>query len=105
MWIPYPAMLINRAVAGFSGMNSFSIRQRAVQTAVPDDMRARINAVRDMLSNAFAFTLTVFVGWLGERVGYRWCVTVCSLMTLALGWLLIWRNRRDVMPIYNREAA
>lgn len=105
LWLPYPAMVINRAIAGFSGMTSYSIRQRAVQTSIPDDMRARINAVQSMMSNAFALVLTVFVGWLGEWIGYRWCVTACSLLTIVIGWLLIWRNRADIIPIYNREAV
>lgn len=54
LWIPYPAMLINRAIAGFSGMNSAAMRRRAVQTAFPDNLRARINAAQNILSNAFA---------------------------------------------------
>lgn len=104
LWIPYPAMLINRAIAGFSGMNSAAMRRRAVQTAIPDNLRARINAAQNILSNAFALALTVSAGWIGERIDYRWCVTGCSLITIALGWILIWGNRDVVGPIYNRES-
>lgn len=97
-------MLINRAIAGFSGMNSAAMRRRAVQTAFPDNLRARISAAQNILSNAFALALTVSVGWIGERIDYRWCVTGCSLITIALGWILIWGNRDVVGPIYNRES-
>jgi len=48
------------------------MRRRAVQTAFPDNLRARINAAQNILSNAFALALTVSVGWIGERIDYRW---------------------------------
>ena len=31
LWLPYPLMLVNRAVCGFLGIQSATIRQAAVQ--------------------------------------------------------------------------
>jgi len=48
LWIPYPFMLVNRAVCGFLGVNSASLREAAVQRYLPDEHRAKLNAFLDM---------------------------------------------------------
>ena len=35
LWLPYPLMLVNRAVCGFLGIQSATIRQAAVQRYIP----------------------------------------------------------------------
>ena len=52
LWLPYPLMLLNRVLVGFFGMNSATIRQTAVQTYIPDEMRGRINAFFGLLTSA-----------------------------------------------------
>lgn len=103
LWIPYPFMLANRAVCGFLGINSASMREHAVQGAIPENMRARINAFKSMIMSGAYILLSIAVGFLGEIVDYRVCVTLCGAVAGISCWLLIWRNRRDVMAIYNRE--
>ena len=40
LWLPYPLMLVNRAFAGFLGTNSATLRVAAVQSYIPESMRA-----------------------------------------------------------------
>ena len=47
LWLPYPLMLANRAVVGFCGVNSATLRQAAVQTYLPDDPVIRAVAAHD----------------------------------------------------------
>ena len=103
LWIPYPFMLANRAVCGFLGINSASMREHAVQGTIPENMRARINAFNSMTMSAAYILLSLAVGYLGEFLDYRVCVTLCGAFAAIACWLLIWRNRRDVMKVYNRE--
>ena len=52
LWLPYPLMLVNRAICGFLGIQSATIRQAAVQRYIPDRLRARLNAYESMLCTA-----------------------------------------------------
>ena len=103
LWIPYPFMLANRAACGFLGINSASMRQHAVQGTIPENMRARVNAFDSMIMSAAHVLLSIGVGYLGEILDYRVCVTLYGALAAAACWLLIWGNRRDVMAVYNRE--
>ena len=40
LWLPYPLMLANRALVGFLGANSATMRQAAMQTYIPEELRA-----------------------------------------------------------------
>lgn len=102
LWTPYPVMLANRALCGFLGINSATLRESSVQNHLPDDMRAKINAVFNALYALVPTLLTVAVGALGEVLDYRLCVTAASLLGFFPWYLILWRGRRDVAPIYNR---
>lgn len=107
LWIPYPLMLVNRGVCGFLGINSATMRQAAVQTYIPDAMRARINAFENMLYFAASAVLGLVIGALGEVLDYRLCITLCGMATMAFCWMTVWKNRRQVRRIYEgaEEAA
>ncbi len=107
LWIPYPLMLVNRGVCGFLGINSATMRQAAVQTYIPDAMRARINAFENMLYFAASAVLGLVIGALGEVLDYRLCITLCGMATMAFCWVTVWKNRRQVRRIYEgaEEAA
>ena len=48
--------------------------------------------------------LSLAVGALGEVLDYRLCITLCGAFASLICWLTIWRSRRDVAAIYNRDA-
>ena len=104
LWLPYPLMLVNRGICGFLGTNSATMRQAAVQTYIPDELRARINAFSSMMIMGGCSVLSLFVGALGEVLEYRVCMTVCAGITLLYCWLTIWRDRKHVRKVYERET-
>lgn len=103
LWLPYPLMLVNRACAGFLGINSATMRQAAVQRYLPEQLRARVNAYENMCITALSSLFSLILGALGEVLDYRLCVTAAAAFTLAVCWLSIWRNRRHVRAVYEAQ--
>lgn len=103
LWLGFPLMLVNRAVCGFLGINSATMRESSVQNYLPDRMRAKINAVFKALFALSSTLLTVAVGALGEVMDYRLCVVLASLSGVLLCYLIMWRGREDVKKIYNKK--
>ena len=100
LWLPYPLMLANRALCGFLGINSATMRHAAVQQYIPDELRARINGFESMLSMASTSVFTLLIGAMGEVLDYRLCMTVCGVFACACCWLFVWRNRVHVRQVY-----
>ena len=100
LWLPYPAMLCNRALCGFLGVNSATLRQAAVHRYIPDHLRARLNAYQNMLVQGCAAVLTILIGAMGEFWDYRLCMTLCGGFTMAVCWALIWFRRSHVRRVY-----
>ena len=99
LWLPYPLMLVNRAVCGFLGIQSATIRQAAVQRYIPDRLRARLNAYESMLCTAAGAVLSLAIGALGEVLDYRLCMTICGLIAMAVCWLTVFLRRRQVQLV------
>ena len=99
LWLPYPLMLVNRAVCGFLGIQSATIRQAAVQRYIPDRLRARLNAYESMLCTAAGAVLSLAIGALGEVLDYRLCMTICGLIVMAVCWLTVFLRRRQVQLV------
>jgi len=104
LWIPYPLMLVNRAVCGFLGVNSASLREAAVQKHIPDHLRAKLNAFLDMLISLSVAAFGLLIGALGEVMDYRVCISLSACVTCATCWATIWCRRRHVRAIYQREV-
>ena len=103
LWLPYPLMLANRALCGFLGINSATMRHAAVQQYIPDELRARINGFESMLSMASTSVFTLIIGAMGEVLDYRVCMTVCGGFVCACCWLFVWRNRAHVRQVYETK--
>ena len=54
LWLPYPLMLVNRAICGFLGSNSAILRSSAVQHYIPERLRSRVNALNSVLLTTVA---------------------------------------------------
>ena len=100
LWLPYPLMLINRGICGFLGSNSAILRSAAVQRYIPEKLRSRVNAFIGVLLTIGSSIFSLLMGFLGEILDYRWCVTIGGTVTLLACWLLIWRRRSDVRKVY-----
>ena len=105
LWLPYPLMLVNRGMCGFLGSNSAIIRNAAVQRYIPEKLRSRINAFNGVLLTAGTSFFSLLMGFLGEIVDYRWCVTIGGAVAMLASWLLIWGRRADVRKVYEVRAS
>ena len=105
LWLPYPLMLVNRAICGFLGTNSATMRQAAVQQYIPEEMRSRVNSFFDMELTLATSVLSLLVGALGEVLDYRLCVTICGAVAMTACWLIAWRGRREVRPVLEYERS
>lgn len=102
LWLGFPLMMVNRAVCGFLGINSATLRESSVQNYLPDHMRAKINAVSETLFAIVPSVMTLAVGALGEVMDYRLCVTLVSAAQMLPCYLIMWRGREDVKKVYNQ---
>lgn len=100
LWLPYPAMLLNRGICGFLGINSATMREAAVQQYIPESLRARLNAYQNMLTLAVGSSLTLLIGFIGELMDYRICMSICGVLSFTTCWVSIWRNRKSIRKIY-----
>jgi DHA3 family macrolide efflux protein-like MFS transporter len=103
LWIPYPLMLLNRGICGFLGNNSAIMREAAVQIYIPSNLRARVNALNNVLITFGASVFSLLIGLLGEVLDYRICMTIGGALTLAASTILIWGGKKDVRKIYELE--
>ena len=100
LWLPYPLMLVNRGICGFLGSNSAIIRNAAVQTYIPERLRSRVNAFQGVLVTAGCSVFSLMMGFLGEILDYRWCVTIGGTITLLSGFILILGRKKALRRIY-----
>ena len=82
LWLPYPLMLINRGICGFLGSNSAILRSAAVQRYIPEKLRSRVNAFIGVLLTVGSSIFSLLMGFLGEILDYRWCVTIGGTVAL-----------------------
>ena len=101
LWLPYPLMLANRAICGFLGINSATMRTASVQSYLPEEYRSRVNAFEGAVISAAGSILSLIVGVLGEALDYRMTVTITALACIVVCWLTIWRRREAVKLVYN----
>lgn len=100
LWLPYPLMLVNRGICGFLGSNSAILRETAVQHYIPEKLRSRVNAFNGVLLTVGSSVFSLLMGFLGEILDYRWCVTAGGAVAMLASWLLIWGRRSDVRKVY-----
>lgn len=103
LWLPYPLMLVNRAVCGFLGSNSAIMRSAAIQSYIPSNLRSRVNAFGDVLLTAGSTVFTLIFGTLGEMLDYRLCVTIGGVICIFASWLFIWGRKKAVRKVYEVE--
>lgn len=105
LFISYPLMLVNRCLVGSLGSISYTIRASAIQTYIPDGMRARINSFQNLLFYGVTAVLTVLFGLLGDQLPAPW-VMVCGAGLNTVVLLLTWvRHRKACRKVFLAESA
>ena len=105
LWLPYPLMLVNRGICGFLGSNSAIIRNAAVQRYIPERLRSRVNAFQGVLVTAGCSVFSLMMGFLGEILDYRWCITIGGVITLLSGFVLILVRQKEVRRLYEPDIS
>ena len=82
LWMPFPLMLINRFLCGGLGCASATIRETAVQSYLPESMRARVYAFFDVMYSIGGVAFQLLAGLLGQLMPYRLAATCLGLVTL-----------------------
>ena len=104
MYLPIPLMAAAFFFYGLLGVTSYNIRIAATQSYIPDTKRARFNGTFQMLSALGGVAGTLLAGSLAEVIPERQVVLMLSAVTLCAVWLFMFRGRRAVAAIYNREV-
>lgn len=105
LFLPYPLMLVNRAVCGFMGVQSGNIRYAAFQKYIPDSMRARLAAFDSVFFLIFNSVLTLAIGALGEILPYRAVMAVFGALSVILCIVIVWGRRKDIEKVYLAETG
>lgn len=104
LFLPVPAMAAVFFLYGVLGVTSYNIRIAATQSYLPDGKRARFNGSFQMLTSLGSLCGTLTAGVLAEHLPERAVIALFSAVGLAAAWLFIFRRRREVAALYNREV-
>lgn len=104
LFLPVPAMAASFFAFGLLGVTSYNIRIAATQSYLPDEKRARFNGAYQMLTSLGSLGGTLAAGALAEHLPERGVILLFNAVGLAAAWLFIFRRRREVAQLYNREV-
>ncbi len=104
LFLPYPLMMLNRAICGFLGINSSTLRESSVQNYIPDHMRAKLNSFFSMLMGGSTVVFRLLIGAVGEICPAPVCILFFAGVNLLLCYLIVYRGsgKSDVQQVYNR---
>lgn len=103
LFLSYPLMMINRAIVGFCGTNSATLRASSVQNYIPDDKRAKLNAFMNVFVTLASMLFKLIFGALGEVISIKTLMVVGALLEILMYYLCLYRNKNSVAPIYNHK--
>ena len=104
LFLPIPLMALTFFIDGMLGVTSYNIRIAATQSYIPDGKRARFNGAYQMLTSLGSLSGTLLAGSLAEVMPERGVILLFSAIDLAAAWLFMFRRRKEVAAIYNREV-
>ena len=105
LFLPYPAMLANRFFCGSLGICSATIRESAVQSYLPEQMRARVNAFFNVLFAVGRVAFQFLAGALGQLIPYRAVAVLLGGMGVGSVFLFIVLPAADNRPVYEAERS
>ena len=91
---------VYRFLCGGLGCASATIRESAVQSYLPEEMRARINAFFNVISSVGGVVCYLLAGLLGQILPYRLAATILGLATLGSMFFLIVLPAKSNRPVY-----
>ncbi len=100
LFMPYPMMIVNRFVCGFLGMTSATLRETSVQSYLPANVRAKVNAVFNVFMALSIIIFQMIGGFLGDIIGYRKVVVLLSTMSLIIVFIFIFLPTEENKKVY-----
>lgn len=105
LFLPYPCMLANRFICGGLGTTSATVRETAVQSYLPEHIRARVNALFSAIFSIGMIVFQVVAGMLGEWMPYRGVIIILSIIGFLSIWLLIIRPSDENRKVYEAQRT
>lgn len=105
LFLPYPLMLVNRFVCGALGTASATIRETAVQSYLPEQIRARVNAVFQVAYAVGGIGFQALAGLLGEIMPFRMVALLFGFVSIVsmLRWIVL--PAKENRPVYEAERV
>ncbi len=103
LFMPYPLMLMNRFVCGGLGTASATVRQTAVQSYIPEKIRARVNALFAVIFSVGGISFQLLAGALGQIMPYRCAAFLLGIITLICMFIFIVLPAGENAPVYESE--
>lgn len=104
LYTPIPIMMAMCFTSGIMGVTSYNIRISATQSYVPDGKKGRFNGIFHMAVTAGMIIGELLSGVMAEFIEKRVVVTIFMAVNFVAVWAIMYRNRREVAVIYNRQA-
>ena len=104
LYTPIPIMALLFFASGALAVTSYNIRIAATQSYIPDTKRARFNGTFQMLSSLGGICGSLAAGSLAEIMPERHVVILLHLIGLVAVYLFMYRGRKDVAKVYNRDV-
>lgn len=105
LFIPYPLMIANRFMCGLLGITSATLRETSVQSYLPSNMRAKVNAVFNVFMSLSIILFQIIGGFLGDIIGYRLVVVILSLISLLVMFVFIIIPSEENRKVYEATRA
>ena len=104
IFTPVIVMTILMFTTGLITVTSFNIRMSTTQDYIPDEKRARFNGTFQMVMTFGTISGQLIAGALAEIIPIRAVVVIYGAIVLTAAFLIMWRGRKHVIPIYNRTV-
>ena len=104
LFTPIPCMVAMTFASGVLGMTSYNIRISATQAYVPHEKKGRFNGTFQMMSTFGMLTGELLAGAMADYMNKRMVLVCFSALEFAAAWMFMYRKRKDVSKIYNRET-
>ena len=100
LFMPFPLMLLSRFICGGLGTASAAIRQSAVYSYLPENMRARVNALFSVIFSVGGMFFQLAAGALGQVLPYRIVGLILGMVTFICIFIFIIIPDKNNRPVY-----
>ncbi len=104
LFMPVILMMLVNFISGMLCVTSYNIRISSTQNYVPNELRGRFNGTFQMIFTLGGILGQLTAGVLGEFLPIRPVILIFNMLCIAAAISIMYRGRRHVKLIYNRDA-